>query len=363
MGCTTRQYSKEEIIEKYQSHIAHYENIIVELETFKNSLYVKEKNIGKYLNEHARFCKDAVDVLQCAINKINNNTVDKLICMRLRRLFESCNSEHKKLEDTHSRVPYEQTEDFYTYEDIHKKLRIECDEMEYCDETIEFVEAMIISVTSYINIFEREVNNASFQQGTVDSTQIAERVDNDKGMSTCIQVEKEKTSLKLIFKREIRNLIIGIILILVSRLVKKGAEFNGENNIYIVINIWSLFVYFLLIVIAIAVIISFCCDLIYMIKLRQNGRFVEFMSKKYCINLIFDIFREKGNNDIIRPVGKCFKNDNGEIYQIKSMLCPYCESIPIGKMHLVKNINENKYIWKCLENSSHEIEFDYKKKF
>lgn len=363
MGSTTRQYSKEEIIEKYQRHIDNYENIIVELETFENSVYVKEKNIKIYLNEHERFCKDAVDVLKCAINKINNRTVDQLICVRLRRLFESCKVEHKKLEDTYSRVTYEQTEDFYTYEDIHKKLRTECDEMEYCDETIEFVKAMIISGTSYVNIFERDVNNASFQQGTVDSVQITENVDNGKEMPICNQIEKEKTSLKLIFKREIRDLIIGIIFIIVSMLAKKNLEFNGENNIHIVIYIWSLFLYFFLIVIAIVIIISFCWDLICMINLRKNGRFVEFMSRKYCINLILNIFREKGNNDIIRPVGKCFKNDNGEIYQIKSMLCPCCESKPIGKMYLVKNMNENKYIWRCSENLSHEIEFDYKQKF
>ena len=71
----------------------------------------------------------------------------------------------------------------------------------------------------------------------------------------CNQIEKEKTSLKLIFKREIRDLIIGIILILASMLVKKSLEFNGENNIHTVIYIWSLFVYFFLIVIAISVII------------------------------------------------------------------------------------------------------------
>lgn len=52
-----------------------------------------------------------------------------------------------------------------------------------------------------------------------------------------------------------------------------------------------------------------------------------------------------------------------EKYQIKSMICPCCESKPIGKMYLVKNIKENKYIWKCSENTSHEIEFDYKQKF
>lgn len=34
---------KEEIIEKYQRHIDNYENIIVELEIFENSVYVKEK--------------------------------------------------------------------------------------------------------------------------------------------------------------------------------------------------------------------------------------------------------------------------------------------------------------------------------
>ena len=185
MGSATRQYSKEEIIEKYQRHIDNYENIIVELEIFENSVYVKEKNIKIYLNEHERFCKDAVNVLKCAINEINHHTVDELICVRLRRLFESCRDEHNKLEDTYSRVTYEQTEDFYTYEDIHKKLRTECDEMEYCDETVEFVKAMIISGNSYVNVFERDVNNASFQQGTVDSMQITEEVDNGKGMPIC----------------------------------------------------------------------------------------------------------------------------------------------------------------------------------
>ena len=88
-----------------------------------------------------------------------------------------------------------------------------------------------------------------------------------------------------------------------------------------------------------------------MINLRKNGRFVEFMSKKYCINLILNIFREKGSNDMIRPVGKCFKNDNGEIYQIKSMICPCCESKPIGKMYLVKNINE-KYLFRTPSGSA-----------
>ena len=90
MGSATRQYSKEEIIEKYQRHIDNYENIIVELEIFENSVYVKEKNIKIYLNEHERFCKDAVNVLKCAINEINHHTVDELICVRLRRLFVSC---------------------------------------------------------------------------------------------------------------------------------------------------------------------------------------------------------------------------------------------------------------------------------
>lgn len=61
------------------------------------------------LNEHERFCKEAVDVLKCAINEINNHTVDELICVRLRRLFESCKVQHNKLEDTYSRVNYEQT--------------------------------------------------------------------------------------------------------------------------------------------------------------------------------------------------------------------------------------------------------------
>ena len=98
---------------------------------------------------------------------------------------------------------------------------------------------------------------------------------------------KGKTSLKLIFKREIRDLIIGIILILASMLVKECLEVNRENNIHTVIYIWSLFVYLFLIVIAISVIISFCWDLICMINLRKNGRFVEFMSKKILYKSYF----------------------------------------------------------------------------
>ena len=43
MGSATRQYSKEEIIEKYQRHIDNYENIIVELEIFENSALFSKK--------------------------------------------------------------------------------------------------------------------------------------------------------------------------------------------------------------------------------------------------------------------------------------------------------------------------------
>lgn len=364
MGYTTRQYSKKEIIEKYQYHINNYKNIVDELKLFQNSLYVKEKNIRIFLNEHIEFCIDAVDVLESAINQIKDNTVDNYICVRLEGLFESCKYEHKKLEDTYSRVTYEQSEDFYTYEDIHRKLRAECDEMEYCDGTVKFVKTMITS-GSYINIFNSDVQDVSIQQGTVNSTQIKSgKVEECREPSTCIQIEKEKTSLKIILKREFIDLIIGMILILASTLVKKIMEFEVENHIHTVIYIWSITIYILLVVIAVAFIISFCLDLICMVKLRKNGRFVEFMSKKYCIYIILNFFKENGHNDnVFRQVGKCFKNDDGEIYQIKSMLCPYCESKPIGRMCLVKNINENKYIWRCLENSSHEIEFDYKQKF
>ena len=60
MGSATRQYSKEEIIEKYQRHIDNYENIIVELEIFENSVYVKEKNIKIYLLKIKRINKKKI---------------------------------------------------------------------------------------------------------------------------------------------------------------------------------------------------------------------------------------------------------------------------------------------------------------
>ena len=359
MGAVTHQYSAGEIVEKYRKHIANYNNIIVDLKNMMGTTFIKRQNIGIFLNYHLRFCVEAVEVLGDAIEAIQNSTVDESICIRLEGLFESCKHEHRKLEDTYNRVPYEQSKDFYSYENLHSRMREECDEMEYCGATVKFVKTMIVS-SSNINVFNGDVRDVLIQQGTVNSKQTkSEKVRNYDGQVICPQIENEKTSFKMIFKRKFIELIIGVFFILVSEFIKKYMGFAEDNDMHI----WCIITYFLSIIVAITFIMSFCWDLVCMTKLSKKGSFVEFMSKKYCIYIILNIFKKDLDKDsIYRQVGKCFKNVDGEIYQIKSIVCPYCKSEPIGKMELIKNLKANKYIWRCLENSSHEVEFDYKQK-
>ena len=98
MGEVTNQYSAEEIIEKYRTHIHNYNSIIEELKNIMENAYIKKQNIGNFFELHLRFCVEAVNVLNEAIETIQNDMVDESICMRLEGLFNSCAREHKNLE-------------------------------------------------------------------------------------------------------------------------------------------------------------------------------------------------------------------------------------------------------------------------
>lgn len=162
MGSTTQQYSEKEIIEMYQETANRYKKIADELEKIKTTEYVTEIGIKCFLNEHLKFCYDAIDVLEDAVKRINTNRVDEFICLRLEHLFDCCAKEHENLEDTYSRVAYEKSSDFLEYESIHCKLREECDGMSCFDETIKFVRAMIAVKTNSI-VINGPVNNAQIQ--------------------------------------------------------------------------------------------------------------------------------------------------------------------------------------------------------
>ena len=84
MGKSTHQYTYEEILRMYHTHMDNYNNIIVELDRIKKSTYIKEKNVDKFLESHLRFCMEAVNVLNDAIVAIQNKAVDNSICLRLK---------------------------------------------------------------------------------------------------------------------------------------------------------------------------------------------------------------------------------------------------------------------------------------
>ena len=86
-----------------------------------------------------------------AIETIQNDMVDESMCMRLEGLFNSCAREHKDLEDVYSNVKY--NDEICGYEDVLIRLRDECEDMEYCDETVKFVRAIIRNTIIIMDMF------------------------------------------------------------------------------------------------------------------------------------------------------------------------------------------------------------------
>lgn len=360
MGEITHQYSLEEIIEKYGKHIGHYKGIIVDLENIMETTYIKGQNIAIFLGFHLRFCVEAVDVLENAVEAIKNGIVDESICMRLETLFEYCAKEHKSLEDTYSRVNEDSSEEFYRYQDIHIRLREECDAMEYCDETVRFVRAAIRN-NSNTNIFFGDAQNIQIQQNANNSTQKAGKGENE--LEDTI-IEKEKTSFKEIFKGKLYEAVVGIILFFIARILYK-AQLNGffdtaESSIMIFLML-IMFAFFIL---GIGMLLICAYDIANILPLLRKGSFAELESKSEWLDKFFELFHNSENviPKDVRGAGKCYKNIEGVLYKIKGKKCPYCETEPIGKM-ILKYSNFSKiYFWECSQNQSHRVEFDYKKR-
>lgn len=360
MGTVTHQYSTGEIVEKYRKHIDNYNNIIIDLKNMMETTYIKRKNIGIFLNFHLRFCVEAVNVLNDAIEAIQNDAVDESICMRLERLFESCAKEHKDLEDTYNRINKRYPEEFYQYQDIHTRLREECDDMEYCDETVKFVRAIIRNKT-YTNIFYGDATNVQIQQDTHNSSQKAGEV--IKEVKDTI-IEKEKTSFKEILRSKAYEAVAGGGLFAVAAILYKAQSKRLFEKMESNVTIFLLVIMSVFFILGIGLLIICVYDIANILPLLTKGAFVELESKSEWIDNVFRFFQK--SQDLIpkdiRTTGKCYKNIDGVIYRIKGKRCPYCETKPIGKMFLNYSNYEKKYFWECSQNQAHVVEFDYKKK-
>lgn len=356
MGEVTNQYSVEEIIEKYRTHIHNYNSIIEELKNIMENAYIKKQNIGNFFELHLRFCVEAVNVLNEAIETIQNDMVDESICMRLEGLFNSCAREHKNLEDTYNRVNYE----IYGYEDVHIRLRDECDDMEYCNETVKFVRAMIRN-TSNTNIFYERVENVQIQQGTQNSLQQAGKVANR--MKGTI-IEKERTSVNEILKSKAYEGVVACILFAVASILYNVLTKEMLDKIQSNIKIFLLIIMGIFFILGIGLLLICAYDIINILPLRKKGAFVELESKIEWMNKFCALFQKSDElvQKDIRTTGRCYKNIDGVIYRIKGKKCPYCETQPIGEMFLNYSNYKKMYFWECNQNQSHVVEFDYKKK-
>lgn len=360
MGAVTNQYSVEEIVEKYRKHIDSYTNIINDLNDIMETMYIKRNNIGIFLNFHLRFCVEAVDVLEDAIEAIQNDKVDESICMRLEGLFDSCAKEHKNLEDTYSRIKEKNTEEFYVYENIHIRLREECDDMEFCDATVRFVRARIRS-NSNTNIFHGDAQNIQIQQEVQNSSQKAGA--RKEEIEDTI-VEKEKTSFKEIMREKLYDVIVGGVFLGVVAILYMCQLKGLFDTLEISVSLVLLFIMPISFVFGIAFFLICIYDIANILPLLGKGSFVELESKSEWIDKIFELFRNSENRmqKEIRTTGKCYKNIDGELYKIKGKMCPFCETEPIGKMILYYSNPLKTYFWECSQNQAHQVEFDYKKK-
>lgn len=177
-----------------------------------------------------------------------------------------------------------------------------------------------------------------------------------------VEFFKQETTIKDILKEKLIEVILSAILGGISYLFKIAIDknfFKSQSNIVLIV---------LIIVFAAAALIvmySALSDLLTSIGLTRKGSFREFQSKDEALKGVMrTIFSNSENNGLIneyRDVGKIYKNVDGKIYNYKGCKCPFCETEPIGRMYIKYNNIKRTYELLCNEQSSHVLEFDYKK--
>ncbi|MGN0524248.1 MAG: hypothetical protein ACI4IG_08240 [Eubacterium sp.] len=172
--------------------------------------------------------------------------------------------------------------------------------------------------------------------------------------------ELKETTLNNLIKSKSKELIGSLFSIAISvvlDVINKSVEIDNKISIVIIV--------FLLIFGALGVIILLCyiCDMIKILKLKTNGKCINFESKREIFQAIFETMRgEKEHVSDEKAIGKLIKNENGKIFEIKGCKCPICKSEPIGYMYPSYINKSGQYIFECDENQAHRLTFDYKNK-
>lgn len=176
-------------------------------------------------------------------------------------------------------------------------------------------------------------------------------------------IEKEKISIKKIMIDKIIEAILGGILAFITTSLGNFLSSSKSTNLHSYMFLILLVILFICAIGAFVLLVGFVFDIVHIMQLTRNGKFVEFESKKDMVNKVINTSRSNKVKSRLRSVGKVYKNIDGNIFRVKSKKCPFCESEPIGKMHLIRDVDCGEYIWVCSEQTSHITTFDYKHNF
>lgn len=174
-----------------------------------------------------------------------------------------------------------------------------------------------------------------------------------------VDFELKETTVNDLIKSKSKELVSSLISIVISvvlDIINKSVEINNKLSIALIA--------IMLIFGVLGAIILFCyiCDMVKILKLKTNGKCINFESKREVFQAIIETMREEENVSDEKAIGKLIKNENGKIYEIKGCKCPICNSEPIGYMYPSSINRNNQYIFECNENRAHKLTFDYKNK-
>ncbi len=181
---------------------------------------------------------------------------------------------------------------------------------------------------------------------------------NYRHQTNCMNVDAKKTDIKGLIKSQLKRILIsGVSSILAGIIEVFSKNFSLESKISLIIAVSCL-------IIIVAGILFFTCflyELIQVLKLKETGKCINFQSKIEWIRYFIEAIQGNNATHKEKRIGRLFKNEDGQIYEIQGCKCPICESEPIGYMRPSFKTN-GQYIFECSENYQHRLTFDYKRK-
>lgn len=230
-------------------------------------------------------------------------------------------------------------------EDINRKIERLLRELEIegMIEQYELKEEYEVSV----KLSKKSLLGLKDKNGNVSKHVIGNEIELKK--TVAVDVVKQEVYIENIRRKKLKELLVGESIAILITTIGYWNKNLGINRAFLIL---------LGVFVGLVVILSYLEGCESISKLKQIGGFGEIRS---YIGILLN-FLELLVNKEERSLGNTYKNIDGKIYLIKYKECPFCETEPIGKMYLKKNITANQDFWQCSLHLKHQKDFDYKKK-